>query len=105
MVKNNKMNDFDINRLTDAVGLACDASYVPNINKGREIIYSMPREWVIQNIEDVATTVLNLTDEWHYTRLLEVYKNLNHNLYEKLITFGFKSANEEIVEAAKESTE
>ncbi len=94
------MFDCDIIKLKDAVELACDASNAPNIVKGREIIFSMPREWVLENIEDVATESLNLTDEWHYIRLLEVYRGLNHNLYEKLIEYGLKSSNEEIVEAA-----
>ncbi len=97
------MTDCDINKLIDAVGLACDASYVPNIDKGREVIFSMPREWVLEHIEGVANEILNLTDEWHYTRLLEVYKNLDHNLYEKLIKHGLKSSNQEIVETATDA--
>ncbi len=94
------MNDTNIKNLKEAVGLACDASYTPNILKGRDIILSMPKKWVLENIENVAAETLNLSDEWHFRRLLEVYETLDQDLVTKLVEFGLKSTNEEIVEAA-----
>ncbi len=96
------MINTDMDKLKDAVGLACVATYVPNIEKGRQIIFSMPREWVLKNIEIAASETLNLSDEWHFRRLLEVYEKLDQDLLKKLIEHGLKSSNIAIVEAAND---
>lgn len=79
---------------------ACQASYTPNISKARDIILELPREWVLGNIHHIATEILNLSDEWEYRRLLELYQMLDTELLTKLITIGLKSNNPEIKEAA-----
>ena len=53
--------------LKDSLSDACQASYVPAIEKGREKILLLPKEWVIKNIHSIATEILDLSDEWEYS--------------------------------------
>ena len=81
---------------------ACQASYVPNITKARNKILELPKEWLVNNINSVATGLLNLSDEWEYRRLLELYKMLDEELVLQLVSAGLKSSNPEVQEAAKD---
>ncbi len=81
---------------------ACQASYVPNIEKGRKEIISLPRKWVLDNIHCIATDMLDLSDEWEYRRLLELYDLLHRQLVIKLIELGINSNNEDVQEAAND---
>ncbi len=95
------MADYSIEELKRALLNACDASYVPNILKGQETILSMSRPWVISQINGIARDILDLSDEWHYRRLLELYQRLDHTLYSDFLDFGLRNSNDDIVEAAK----
>lgn len=86
--------------LRDGLGDACQASGAPAIIRGRNKIYALPRQWVIDNIHSIAQEVLNFFDEWEYRRLLEVYEELDKGLLKKLVAIGLESSNEEVREAA-----
>ncbi len=88
--------------LKDSLSDACQASYVPAIEKGREKILLLPKEWVIKNIHSIATEILDLSDEWEYRRLLELYEKLDKNLLINLINTGLRSDNKDIKEAAND---
>ena len=88
--------------LSKSLKYACKASSAPSILKGRQQILDLPRKWVIDNIHKVAEETLDLTDDWEYRRLLELYTELDLVLLRKLIAFGMESPNEAIREAAGE---
>lgn len=93
------MNE-NIEILKEGLESACQASYVPNIVTGRKKILALPRQWVIKNIHTIAQEMLDLSDEWEYLRLVEVYKELDEGLLKMLIDVGLQSKNEDIKGAA-----
>jgi hypothetical protein len=97
------MADIKIDEFKQALLNACDASHVQNILKGQETILSMSRPWVISHINGIARDILDLSDEWHFRRLLELYQKIDPNLYHDLVDFGLQSSNDDIVEAAKDA--
>lgn len=82
--------------------LACKAQNMRNITLGREGIWSLPKNWISDRIERIANDSLDLEDEWEYRRLLEVFKELDIDLLNRLIERGLKSDNAEVVEAAED---
>ena len=80
--------------------LACQCQNMRNITLGRESLWSLPREWLIQHIESYAEPLLQLEDEWEYRRLAEVYEGLDGDLLRRLIARGLESRNPDIREAA-----
>lgn len=82
------------------LSLACQASNSANIQLGRNGLASIPRNWLLSNIEREAQLLLDMDDEWEYRRLAEVYFELDVNLSKKLARLGQESKNEEVVEAA-----
>jgi hypothetical protein len=88
--------------LRDSLLYACQASGAPAIIKGRKKIFALPRQWVIDNIHKIAQEILNLSDEWEYRRLLEIYKELDEELLKMLIAIGLENSNEEVRETAND---
>ncbi len=94
------MNENEV-ILKESLSQACQATYMPIIDSGREKIFALPRQWVIDNIHSMAQDILNLSDEWEYIRLLEVYRELDDDLLRKLVAIGLKSNNGDVKEAAE----
>jgi len=69
------MSGTDVDHLREANSLACQPQNASRIEQGRKSVAEMPRAWVLQNIEAIAHTVLELNDFWEYGRYLEL---LNH---------------------------
>ncbi len=63
--------ELSIGDLPAAIQLACRPQNTHRIIAGRQQVLAMPRAWVLQSIEKVATESLDLTDHWEYRRLLE----------------------------------
>lgn len=82
--------------------LACQSSNIRNIELGRAAVLALPRDWVVQNIEAFAESLLALGDEWEYRRLCELYYLLDRRLLQRLVDRGRASDNEAIVEAASD---
>lgn len=82
------------------LALACQASSAANITLGRGGLKSIPRSWLLANIEREAQLLLDMDDEWEYRRLAEVYFELDIDLARKLAQLGLNSKNDEVVEAA-----
>ncbi|HEY7330174.1 MAG TPA: hypothetical protein VH592_21230 [Gemmataceae bacterium] len=91
-----------LDALKAAVSLACEPSSVPRITQGRAEVLAMPRSWVLALIEQVAYETLDLTDEWEYRRLLELFQQLNSSLVQRLIAHGLNSPDADIREAAED---
>ena len=89
-------------QIRDALGYACRAQSDRAITRGRNEILALPRERVLQLIEDVAAETLPLSDEWEYRRLLELYELLDKGLLQRLVAAGLASGNPEVREAAED---
>lgn len=88
--------------LAHFIVLSCQCQNVANINLGRHAILSLPREWVANQIQSIANEQLDLNDEWEYRRLLELYEQLDKDLFTAHISLGLSSSDPEIVAAAVE---
>jgi hypothetical protein len=91
-----------VNDLREAVVLACQASYVPRILRGRAGVLSAPRTWILAHVEQIAEDAIDWDDEWDYRRLLELYALLDPRLLPRAIEKGLTSHNPEVAEAAEE---
>lgn len=85
------------------VELACQCQNNTNINLGRNAILSLPHKWVCRNIQSVVEAQLTLSNEWEYRRLLEVYEQLDNELWIAHIAFGLSTSDAEIIAAAIDS--
>ena len=85
--------------------LACQAQNSLNINLGRASLMTLPKDWLLENIESASQPMMNTNDEWEYRRLLEIYWKLDRGLADKLVIWGLKSMNPEIEITAKECLE
>ena len=73
------------------------ASHVgPHIFRARDLILSLPIEWLLGNIERVASPILDSGDEESYRRILELYAKLDGDLTRKLAERAASSSNEEV---------
>jgi hypothetical protein len=89
------------------LGLACQATNDTSIRLGRGGIAGIPADWLVHRIEQIAEEHLDLSDDWQFTRLLELYAlldkragSLNRGMLARLVARGLGSPNPEIVEAA-----
>jgi hypothetical protein len=63
----------------------------------REAILSLPKDWVLENIEVVVNPLL--CDEDSYRRILELYSELDDSLAEKLAEKALKQEDRDVKEA------
>lgn len=68
----------------------------------QDIILSLPKEWVIKNIERYADSILNGGDEDEYRRMLELYFRLDYSLTLILANRAMLNTNLAIREVGKE---
>jgi hypothetical protein len=85
--------------LTGYLELACQATHVRNILRGRNGILQLPREWLLTHIEDAAEPLLQTNDPWEWQRLLEVYEMLDAALALRLSERAKEHIDPEIREA------
>jgi hypothetical protein len=64
--------------------LACQAQNILNIELGRASLVALPRNWLLEKIEEASKPLLDENDEWEYRRLLEVYWKLGEGLVRNL---------------------
>lgn len=91
---------MDVAQLHRAMEDACTAQSVRVIERGRAAVLAMPRQWVLEKIEQAAAAALDLNNEWEYRRLLELFQQMDHALARRLIDRGIGGPNAEIREAA-----
>lgn len=84
------------------LGSTCQATNDAPIMLGRRALYTMPRTWLVERIEQVASDVIDLQDEWEYRRLLELYCCLDDDLAQSLASQGLSSSNSEVQETAQD---
>lgn len=88
--------------LREALEMACTTQHIRNITLSRETLWALPREWLLQNLEEAAQATLNLDDYWEYLRLLEVAWPMDLDLVRRLSQRGAQSADPEVREAAQD---
>jgi hypothetical protein len=75
------------------------------IAQARNVMHSLPRDWVIANIEGVAEPILQNGTEDEYRRFLEMYRELDPNLTLRLAQRAVQSQDTEIKEAGRDFLE
>ena len=68
----------------------------------RAIIASLPRAWVLDQIEAVAETFLTDGTYWEYHRLLELYRELDPALTQRLANRAIQHSDADIREAGED---
>jgi hypothetical protein len=68
----------------------------------RQIILSLPRDWVISNIKQVAEPIIKNGGYDEYRRLLELYLKLDHNLTTNLALRAINQEDSDIKEAGED---
>ncbi|MGH9848601.1 MAG: hypothetical protein ACREBD_01965 [Blastocatellia bacterium] len=76
-----------------------------SIQAVRRLILSLPREWVLAQIENFAEPILASGDYDEYRRLLELYLELDHELAFKLASKASQHEDEDIKEAGEDFLE
>jgi hypothetical protein len=94
--------DIDLDKLREAVELACKPQNASRIVTGRKQVLAMPRQWVLERIENVAAESLDISDEWEYRRLLELAAILDAALLQRVVALGLGCDDPEIQEAAED---
>lgn len=103
------LKEFD--RLTDEIqievfefllSMACQAQNDEAIKLGKQSIVKISRSWVLDNIEDISTKILDLNDESEYRRSLELALVLNTSWLKKLVNLGLTNKDKDIQDTANE---
>lgn len=88
--------------LRAAIQLACQPQNASRIVAGRQQVLDMPRGWVLERIERVASEALDLGDYWEYRRLLELAELLDSELVKRLVPLGLSNGDPHVREAAED---
>lgn len=91
-----------LERLRDAVALACTPQNAWRIEQGRERVLALPRETVLRHLQAVAAQTLDLSDYWEYRRLLELAERLDAALTRRIVALGLDHADPDVREAAED---
>lgn len=78
---------------------ACQSQNLIPITLGRKYLTMLPKEWVIDRIKEVATSVLDLNDDWEYRRFLELSEMISIDLLRWSHEKGMGSDNPDVLEA------
>ncbi|HZU34065.1 MAG TPA: hypothetical protein VFB79_23335 [Candidatus Angelobacter sp.] len=68
----------------DLLQLTCESSYVPTIVHAREVILTLPRLQVVDQMEASADSALKTKEEWAWRRFLELAAFLDRDLTVRL---------------------
>ena len=90
-----------LDALRSAIQLACRPQNAGRILAGRQQVLGMPRAWVLEKIEAMATESLDLSDYWEYRRLLELAELLDQALVQQFVVLGLQSRDPDVREAAE----
>ncbi|PWW39914.1 hypothetical protein [Paenibacillus pabuli] len=86
--------------LTILIEWACQPQNTHPIEIARKKIKTIPSDWLIEHLPNVAKTAICFDDEWEYRRLLELLSEAIPKLLDWGIELGINSKNEGIKEAA-----
>lgn len=95
------LNVTDLKRLFDQLVFLSSFSHGA-ISTIREVILSMPRDWVLSNIESTAEKFLTNGTYDEYRRILELYNELDQDLTSKLARRAMSNSDDDIREAGED---
>lgn len=90
---------------SELVFVAGYGHHLGNLPAVRELIGALPRDWVLQNIEETVEPMLIDATYWEYRRLLELYATLDGELTRRLALRALQHADAEIHEAGQDALE
>jgi len=67
--------------LPELLGLCSSGRYA---GRARDMIHSMPHDWLIENIEAASESTLSLNDFLDWVNILQVYDHIDHGLGRRL---------------------
>jgi hypothetical protein len=82
--------------------LACQSQRDEHIVRGRRLIGEYIASKGVETVETHAFDHLSLDDDWEFRRLAEIYWEHSPEALDRLIDFGLRSENPEVVEAAND---
>ena len=88
--------------VAEILGFACDAQSAGAIEAGRSAFGRLQQTWLDQHLPTAVERRLDLSDEWHFRRLLEILKATGSSLLRSYCETGLHSQNEEVREAARD---
>lgn len=94
--------DSAVDELRSCLELACRPQNASLIVQGRSRVLALPREWVLDHIEQVAVAALDLADYWEYRRLLELAELLDPGLLQRFVSLGLGDPDPDVHEAAED---
>lgn len=68
----------------------------------RKIIFLLPQNWLLENIEKSAERLLNEGTDEEYRRLLELYLEIDLNLTKRLAQKALENEDEDIIEVGED---
>lgn len=84
-----------------SIALACQSMSVSCTEQGRSQVLALPRAWVLEHIENVATSGLDLSDFRQYRRLLELASLLDGRLLQRIVSLGLHHPDVDVRDAAE----
>lgn len=69
--------------------------------KARELILSLPKEWLLEHIESISEPILQANEEEDFWRILELYFEIDPQLTENLAKRAINHSDEYIREAGQ----
>ena len=84
---------------------ACRSQNIQNILIGQYGILSIPRDWVLEHIEELVQPIVEAEDDYEYRRLFEVYEKLDKTLAHELAQRALASPDSAISEAGEDFLE
>lgn len=91
-----------VEELRSSLEWACQPQNASLIVQGRSRVLALPREWVLEHIEQVAIAALDLSDYWEYRRLLELAELLDPGLLQRFVSLGLGNPDPDVHEAAED---
>jgi hypothetical protein len=82
--------------------LACKTQNAANITLGRRALRQMPRSWLVEHLPLVASSTLDIGDEWEFRRFVEALALVDPELAEMTVERGKTSDNAGVRESAQD---
>jgi hypothetical protein len=83
------------------VDLACQPTSATIITKAREVLLTLPRPWVVDQLRATAKDVLEGADYWIWSRFLELVAFFDRDFVLELAKHALENSDEEVREVGR----